>query len=91
MERGTRRAKSRRSGSEDGWRKAPGRVFWIVRNDERLEFNPLPSSTALPHAGGEPVSLESLPVNQRHTIKNNYFILNFFSLIVINKEKNQIF
>ena len=29
-------------------------VFWITHNDERLESNPLPSSTALPHAGGEP-------------------------------------
>ena len=36
-----------------GWREAPGRVFWIVRNVERLEINPLPSSTALPHTGGE--------------------------------------
>ena len=30
-------------------------VFWIIRNVERLEINPLPSSTALPHTGGEPV------------------------------------
>ena len=29
-------------------------VFWIISNVERLEINPLPSLTALPHTGGEP-------------------------------------